>query len=286
MKFLIGILVTVSLIGVIGLVDNAEAESYQEVDLGLILSTCNTKPIELTSKFIHLTNHTDIYISNLNSHSFLRNHYEGKETEGLKNIQTERPNQHWRDSERIIIIISEEAVYWDIGYYHNDSNYRHSYCERTYYDKFGNLGNQTKEHYEYYGDYEISGLLKPITWNLSDEPQIQKRNKINDEYIINLIAKTFNLTPDNQPDRTETVSNEQIQKLKDKNKELKNKHQACNNDKDRVVSELSELQSRFTILETNSNQTQSQLNEALFTIEKLTTQLNEAKKKIEELESP
>ncbi len=121
------------------------------------------------------------------------------------------------------------------------------------------------------------------------------------------------LTPIEQPKTKLQIANEQIDELetkkekqKDKKDQWKQRMQEFKEDlrmafdtdtktKEHLIqlaesckdatTELSDLQSRFTILESNSTQTQSQLNEALFTIEKLTTELNEAKKKIEEVET-
>ncbi len=258
MNVLILGLAVVSLIGVMGLVDNAEAESYQEVDLGLIISTCDTSTIEFTSRYIHFVNITQIETS----YNFFRNHFEHSEHEGVKVVGD---YDLARGDKKDIIHFHGVIIpdYMSIGGFGDNNGY--PLC--------GNVGDYID------GKYTTDMMrLKPITWNFPDESNQLKTTKLTKQEIINLISRTFNLTPNNQPDRTESVSNEQIQKLKDKNKELKNKHGACNDDKDRITDELSELQRLYQIMNTTSNEQQ-------LTIEKLTQELNDAKKKIEDLET-
>ena len=100
-------------------------------------------------------------------------------------------------------------------------------------------------------------------------------NEIADEYILNLVSKTFKLKPQAEF-----------------NEKWKERYNACFDKKENqkielnnTRTELSDIRSRFSTIESLYNSTIDDINEKQHTIDKLTQELNTATKRIEELES-
>ncbi len=256
------VLTAVSLIGVIGLVDDVEAMIH-EYSLNEIFENCDNSDIEIalhdSLKLINTSNEP-LYIQEGNTIStseIIQTDYRVLNRDNIKTKTADEynANKKYLEPDGYILLIAK-----DIG--SHEFKFLPKNC---------------------IVDGEWSSITKRII--------VHHENT--DERIINLIARTFNLTPSNQPDRTTESNDEQIQKLKEKNKELKNKHGACNDDKKRTTNELnqtktelSELQRLYQIMNTTSIQQLQTISEHEQTIEKLTQELNNATKKIEELESP